>query len=192
MADIPAPLTYGTIVGYFSQILPDANIGSNPAPDYSPLQGNVRITPTVPIVRVIGVTPPRFMTLGPIDCTIDSTGELRGPDGEAGVAVLATNSSGTQPAGIQYIAAFTLNNGVKIPNMTFNVMSGEVVNLATAATFAQPAVVTVVSDQSRVAAEFAATRAETAAATVAQKVLVLANGVAVPPTTPAGTAIVRY
>lgn len=158
MADMPAPLQSAKIVAYFSSILPDADVGDSP-PDVVPIIGTVVIVPnlTPKIIRGIGTTPHRIMTMTQFSCTINSSGEMYGPDGEPGVNVLASNSAGVSPT-FQYRATIVLN-GISAADqplpILFNANAGTTTNLADVVSVNQPAIQTVVTEDSRIAAEAA-------------------------------------
>lgn len=129
MADIPAPLTYATIVGRFISILADSSDVGN-APDIVNLSGSVTITPTVRRIH-INSTPPMSAIAQTIVAQVVN-GELLGPDGSNPLRILATDSPGINPSAFQYTASFALEGVAAQPlTVTFNAPGGTEVDLTT-------------------------------------------------------------
>lgn len=172
MPDIPAPLTYGTVVGHFTSILWDtADTGS--APDISDLSGTVTISPNVRVFRILGAT--NYIAIQQNIVAKIVAGVLLAPDGVTPLRIIASDSPGITPSPVQYVAQFALDNASAQPgNLVFQVPSNGTVDLATIVSLAPAsAVQTIVSDDTRIAAEAAAAQAQTALATLQQ---MIANG----------------
>lgn len=159
MADIPAPLTYGTVIGRFISILADSSDTGN-APDVVPLTGTVTIAPLMRTFRITSGTP-QIAIASNIEARVVA-GQLLGPDGVTPLRILASDTPGITPSPLQYSAQFALNDVSAQPGtIIFTVPSGGTVDLGTLVSIPAVAPVqTVVSDASRIAAEAAAERAE--------------------------------
>jgi hypothetical protein len=133
MADIPAPLTYGTVTGHFISILADtADVGNYP--DILGITGSVTITPTIKSFHISGY----LVAYETITATIVG-GELRAPDGITPLRILATDSPGLSPSPFQYVARFALNNvTVQPPPVTFSLPGGSTVDLSSLISSADP------------------------------------------------------
>lgn len=169
MADIPSPLTWGTIVGNFGALNADSS-DAGLVPDLDPVGGQVTITPRVPLVKILDPAVPMIAVNKTISCTIVN-GVLIGPDGSPGVRVVATDSPGIEPYPLQWDVRITITGATsQPPPMTINVPGGQTVNLAVVIpTAPSPPIVTVVSEQTKLdaiaarnAAQLAETNAETA------------------------------
>lgn len=164
MADIPVPLTYGKIKWDVAAISGDsADIGE--APDVYTVSGTVQLIPSFVLANGVGVDPPKSFVIRAMSCSIQN-GVLLGQDGGPDVSALAFDSPGLTPSYLQWIVNITLNEvGIVIPPFRINVLAGDTINLANYVPVdVVNAVVKVVSDETRVAAEAAAAEATTAAA----------------------------
>ena len=157
MADIPSPLTYGTVTGRFISILADS-ADPGEAPDAVPLEGTVTITPNVRLFKLADGS----VAVAQAIVARVVAGELRGPDGVTPLRVLATDSPGISPSPVQYNAQIALIGVTAQPApITFEVPSNGTVDLGTISSVpAAPPVQTIVSDETRIAAEAAAADAE--------------------------------
>lgn len=192
MANIPAPLTYGTVVGMFASVLGDsADTGAEPDVVY--LAGAITFTPAVAVAVAAEASPPLTLVRQAIICTVVA-GVLTGPDGQPGVHLLASDSPGVTPTGVLWRAAFALEGvASQPPAFSFELPGGSTLDLATLVPVAAQSGVTVqVSEASRLAAEAAAEAAQ-AAAQLAQlhAPLVLGPTDPIPGATPAGTLVFR-
>lgn len=162
MPDIPAPLTYGTVVGHFTSILWDTADAGN-APDISDLSGTVTISPNVRVFRILG--PTNYIAIQQNIVAKIVAGVLLAPDGVTPLRIIASDSPGITPSPVQYVAQFALDNASAQPgNLVFQVPSNGTVDLATIVSLAPAsAVQTIVSDDTRIAAEAAAAQAQAAA-----------------------------
>jgi hypothetical protein len=158
-----APLSYGTLVLLAAGVGADS-VDEDDSPDLAGLNGVVILKPTVDLWRQESEGQFRILAAQTLRCRLVD-GVLLGPDGETAVRILATDSSGLSPSTFQWTATFTLENvATQPPPVTFNLPAGTEVDLATVVSVSvQPGVVTVVSEQTRIAAEAAADRAEAAA-----------------------------
>jgi len=169
VADIPSPLTWGTIVGNFGALNADTN-DPGQVPDLDLVGGQVTITPRLPLVKILDTAVPMIAINKTIQCTIVN-GVLIGPDGQPGVRVVASDSPGIEPFPLQWEVRITINGATTQPApMVINVPGGQIVNLAVVIPVSPaPPTVTVVSEQSKMdaiaarnAAQLAETNAETA------------------------------
>lgn len=199
MAALPSPVTYGTVRGRFVTAVADTTADVDLDPDSTPVVGRVEFTPSVPSILVPGGGTPTTVLAAPISVDLD-------PDGAFEIRLVATDNPLAQPAGWTYTVTFAFD-AVAYEGFSLNVPAGATVDLTLAAPApSSPGTVTVVNEQTRLAAEAAAERAETAAAAaeavdVAAEVaaylaahppfLLLNPGDPMPGATPAGTVIVR-
>lgn len=150
MADIPSPMTWGTIRGNFGAMNadgPDAGL----APDLEPVQGTVTLTPRLPLVKIYSI--PMIAVAKTIQCRIID-GRLIGPDNNPDVRVVASDSPGIEPSPLQWDVRINILGATQQPApMTINVPSGGVVDLALVVP-SPPAVpvVTVVTEETKVQA----------------------------------------
>lgn len=167
MTDIPSPLTYATITGRFVSIMADSNDDGS-APDLVTMSGTVTITPSIRRIHIIGADDGSGSEIA-IAQTINATvvnGQLLGPDGVSALNILATDSPGINPTAFQYTASFSLTGAAVQPaTITFNAPGGTVVDLSSVIPAdSAPAVQTVVSDATRIAAQASADAAAASAA----------------------------
>lgn len=163
MADIPYPMTWGTIKGSFGAITADSS-DAGLVPDLETVQGSVTITPRIPLVKIYDPEDPMIAIAKVIQCRIIE-GKLIGPDGMAEVRVVASDSPGIEPTPLQYDVRMTITGATQQPApITIDVPTGGVVDLALVVP-ANPTVpiVTVVSEETKVAAMAAAREAKDAA-----------------------------
>jgi hypothetical protein len=154
-------LSSGTIVFEAVGVLADGD-DADLTPDLELLTGVVMLTPNVGIWRQIGTdSSMRIVAARPLVCQLVN-GKLVAPDGKTVLRVLATDAPNLQPSSFQWVATFQLSGISTQPApVTFNLPAGTTVNLASVLNVgAQPNVVTVVSEQSRLDAIAAANRAE--------------------------------
>lgn len=175
LPDLPAPLAFGTVVGTFISVLADSSDSGN-SPDATYLSGTVSITPTVRTFRITGDTP-RTVVTQVINAQVVN-GQLLGPDGVTPLRIMASESPNISPARVQYTAKFALKGVAAQPDsVTFDVPANGTIDLSTVIPMPPAApIVTVVSEESRIAAEAARDAAIAAAAEAS-------NG----PLTPLGT-----
>lgn len=151
MANIPSPLTYGTLVAFFIKPYADsADAGSEP--DLLPVTGSIILTPVVGLMRG-AASSPKFIALSvPIECPIIdgylcSPGSTTSDIVNQGVRVIATDSAGLNPSPVQYIVSFNLDD---VPNqppaLTIDIPAGTTTDLSTVIPSETPGVVTVVSE----------------------------------------------
>lgn len=128
MANIPSPLTYGTIVGHFASIVGDtADAGVEP--DFVPLSGTVTIAPVVRVARIAGAT--SYLTVQQDIVGKIVNGVLLGPDGVGPLTVLASDSPGISPSPMQYTATYQLTGVSAQPApLTFSVPSNDSIDLS--------------------------------------------------------------
>lgn len=153
---LPTPITYGTVTGRFVQAIldgPDADDN----PDSQPISGTVTFTPSVPAVLVGAGTVPTTVLGAPIAVTLDA-------DGSFTAKLVATDNPDTRPTGWTYEAKFTFDS-TSYKAFSLSVPAGSITDLTLAApTPSTPGTVTIVNEQTRLAAEAAADRSEGAAA----------------------------
>lgn len=145
MADIPAPLTYGTITGRFISFGADsADAGA--APDIASLNGTVTIVPNVRVARVAASNGLNYIGIQTDITAKIVNGILYGPDGLTALTVLATDTPGLDTENMQYTASFQLQGVAAQPDpITFPLPGGTEVDLATVLNLPPtPAVQTVV------------------------------------------------
>ncbi len=163
MADIPAGLTYGTVVGLFNAVVADG-VDEGLLPDMEDLNGEILLTPTARIVRVGGALTPRTLIAKEVTVKVEG-GKLIGPDNQAGVRLLASDSPNISPTNFAWHVVFTLNNvPVQPPEFDFYLPGGSTIDLGAVMPTTQPGVVQITTEATRIAAELAATRAEAARA----------------------------
>lgn len=165
MADIPSPMTWGTITGNFGALYADGpDVGV--VPDLQTVSGTVTVTPRLSLVKILSI--PMIAVAKTIQCQIVE-GVLIGPDGTPGVRVVASDSPGIEPSPLQWEIRIQITGATTQPAPSvINVPTGAIVDLA----LALPAqttvpVIEIVSVQTRLAAE-AARDAAVAAAEAAQ------------------------
>jgi hypothetical protein len=128
MADAPAPLTYGTVVGHFISLLGDS-IDAGSAPDVLYRNGTVTISTNVKTLRISGDV--NYLAAQEDIVAQIVNGELLAPDGLTPLRLLATDSPGVSPTPFQYTAQFSLT-GVKVQPapVTFSLPGGSTVDLS--------------------------------------------------------------
>lgn len=170
MTDIPSPLTYATITGKFVSIMADSNDDGS-APDLTNLSGTVTIVPSVRRIHIIGADDGTGSEIAIAQTVTGQVvdGQLLGPDGVTPLRILATDSPGINPISFQYTASFSLTGAAAQPGtITFNALGGTVVDLTSVIPAdSSPAIQTVVSEASRIAAAASATAAAASAAAAA-------------------------
>lgn len=94
---LPANVTYGKIVGrYLLAVADTADVDLNP--DAVPASGTVTFTPGPTKLLITPSTPHTTIVPLPVVCTFDpTTGDLLGPNGLAGVWLVATDNPDTVP-----------------------------------------------------------------------------------------------
>jgi hypothetical protein len=136
MADVPAEVGAGRIVGFFVSDIADGPDPGN-RPDEVPLQGTITIMSTQPVVRYPGITKPRTAVAGRHVCPIID-GDIYPPGTTRdnlpptpGVWVPATEQPHAEPNRAQYKAIVKLEGVEQQPVLpTFDVPNGDTVDLA--------------------------------------------------------------
>lgn len=169
MADLPLPLTYGTVTGFAGFPLADS---SDPGdrPDWETASGTVTFKPDVNVMRLSPTgEPTRFALAKLIVCRLVN-GALVAPDGATTVRLLATNSPGLNPVTFNWIATIAVQGAaINPPPLLFQLPSGTTVNLADIVSLSpQTNVVEVVTEQTRIAAQAAAAAAAASAELAAE------------------------
>lgn len=177
MADVPSPLTYGTVVGRFVHLWGDTS-DAGLTPDEIPATGYVTFMPKAEVVRGPISAPPFVGVKREIKCPVlngwlcqpGSTADVGVDPAEEirGVRLVASDSPGIQPSPMQYDVTFYINNAtVQPPDITIEVPADGSLDLATVVPSSTPGVVTVVLEDVRYAAEAAAEAAALSAAAAA-------------------------
>jgi hypothetical protein len=132
MADIPSPLTYGTIIGHYVSFLADsADAGF--APDMDTLNGSVTITSNLRVAQVAATGTNYLAVQKPIVAKIVN-GVLYAPDGTSALRVLASDSPGLASTPFQYTATYQISGVAQQPlPVTFSVPTEGTVDLAVVA-----------------------------------------------------------
>lgn len=124
MANLPSPLSYGTVVGTFVQAVADsADPDTNP--DALPMIGTVEFTPSVAAILVPTATPPTTVLPQKITKVLDSSGHFQ-------VTLLATDDPDMQPTGWTYSVRFVFT-GVIYQAFNIAVPGGQTIDLTLAA-----------------------------------------------------------
>lgn len=163
MADIPSPMTWGTVRGNFGALNADSS-DAGLAPDLDVVQGTVTLTPRVPLVKILNPLNPMIAIAKTVNCSIIN-GVLIGPDGSPDVRVVASDSPGFEPAPLQWDVRIQITGAsVQPAPMIIDVPGGKVVDLALVVP-SPPAipVVTVVTEETKIAAMVAASEAQASA-----------------------------
>ena len=160
---LPSNVQYGKVIGTFINAVADAPEDPDELPDAEAPEGFITFVPRVTrILNDDGVKP---VTILPKPVKADLLeGLLVDSTNREGITLVANkNTTGQNPVEWQYDVQYNIN-GVTLPSFPLSIEPGEVVDLALVAPLpAGPAIVQVVSDESRIAAEAAADRAEAAA-----------------------------
>lgn len=172
MADVPAVVEYGKVVGYFTTAGADS-IDALTVPDEVPLTGYIDLIPNLDTIRFGGTTPARLVKIVPVRAMVYE-GKIYAPDADPsvdaeGVWLISTHQAAGSPDTVQWTAKFTLDViAVQPPDVVFEVPIEEgTVDLSQVMSAEpEPGLVKIVSNEDRAAAEEAADRAETAAAAV--------------------------
>lgn len=165
MTDVPTPVKYGRVTGYFTSFVADTD---NDVPDEVPLSGTVTLTPLTAVTRWPTTAPPRLAFPQRQVCPVVD-GTLCSPDTTTpDVWLVATDQPEGQPDRIQWKARFDLPSGGWVADVVFDVPADGVVDLALVATVPPaPGTIVVVSHQDAVgaaaSADAAAQSAEAAA-----------------------------
>lgn len=189
MADIPSPLTWGTVRGNFGALNADSS-DPGPVPDLDTVQGSVTLTPRLALVRILNPANPMIAIAKTVTCAI-TNGVLIGPDGLPDVRVVATDSPGFEPAPLQWDVRINIVGATLQPSpMTINVPGGGVVDLALVIPSPPVApIITVVSEETKFAAEAAAQVALDAAAQATAPTADMVNFVLSDPSSPASQTV---
>lgn len=163
MADIPSPLTWGTVRGNFGALNADSS-DTGLIPDLDPVQGTVTLTPRLPLIKILNPLNPMIAIAKTVVCTI-TNGVLVGPDGSPDVRVVATDSPGFEPSPLQWDVRIQITGATVQPApMIIDVPGGKVVDLALIVPSPPAvAVVTVITEESKLAAQAAAVTAVSSA-----------------------------
>lgn len=199
MADIPPPLQWGTVeVFAYSPFADSADVGDSP--DLIGLNGTVYIRPLVDRWKVVdSMGRSLLFTARTVNCRLIN-GIIYAPD-EAEllpVRLLASRTAGLSGGldAVQYTATITSDVGETITIPRFEIPVDGTVNLADKLDYNVGAVLTVISEQTRIEAEAAQAAAEVArdaaeAAALNAAALILGVDDPVPGTTPPGRLILR-
>lgn len=163
MADIPSPLTWGTVRGNFGALNADSS-DAGLVPDLDVVQGTVTLTPRLSLVKILNPSNPMIAIAKTVQCVIKD-GVLIGPDGQPNVRVVASDSPGFEPSPLQWDVRIQINGAaMQPPPMIIDVPAGKVVDLALIVP-SPPAVpvVTVVTEETKIEAMIAAAEAQVSA-----------------------------
>lgn len=162
MADIPSPLTWGTVTGNFGALNADSTDPGD-VPDLDPVTGTVTLVPRIQLLKVYAATP-LIAVAKTVTCTIQN-GVLYGPDNNPGVQVVATDSPGIEPYPLQWEVRIAIEGAAVQPApMVIDVPGGQTVNLVSIVpSNPSPPYVTVVSEQTKLDAVAASLSAQSAA-----------------------------
>jgi hypothetical protein len=117
---LPANVSYGTITGRFLTAVADSPDDVDRNPEGLPATDlSIRFTPNlVPaVVRDASATPPTIFALSDVVATVGPTGDLIGPDGAAGVRLVASTGTALDPSGWTW--RVTLSS-LSFPAMSFS------------------------------------------------------------------------
>lgn len=182
MADVPAEVAYGEVVGHFVRFIADtADVGN--VPDEILMTGKITLTPLTPVIQFASTTPPRLAVIDPQTCFVQD-GDLYPPDKNSpGVFVVATDQPDGVPNTVQWRARFQFDNVTVQPaDVIFNVPAGGVVDLSAAVAIPPiPPTSVVVSTESEAAAAASAQAAAASAAAAEQWALSGNPGATGPP-----------
>lgn len=127
---LPDNINYTTVVGRFIRAVADtADAGKEP--DVSPAVGlSIVFQPSVDVVTDDAATPPVTIVIDPITCTTDAQGYLLGPDGTAGVMLIASADEDLRPHHWTWAATITGTNYRRVSS-TFMTEPGATIDLST-------------------------------------------------------------
>lgn len=127
---LPDNINYTTVVGRFIRAVADtADAGKEP--DVSPAVGlSIVFQPSVDVVTDDAATPPVTIVIDPITCTTDAQGYLLGPDGTAGVMLIASADEDLRPHHWTWSATITGTNYRRVSS-TFMTEPGATIDLST-------------------------------------------------------------
>lgn len=159
---LPTNVQYGRVIGTYINAVADGS-DADENPDAEAATGAITFTPRVTrIVNNDGVKP---VTILPKPIRADlKNGEIVDSQDRVGITLVANkNTTGQNPVEWQYDVQYQIN-GATLPSFPLSIEPGEEVDLSVVSPLpADPGIVQVVSDASRIAAEAAAERAELAA-----------------------------
>jgi hypothetical protein len=97
MTILPSNVSYGTVVGRYLIAYQDG-IDADVYPDGIPCTGKIYFTPSVESLRNTTSSPtPVTIIPRPVVCELNADGYLTGPDGNAGVGLIATDDTDNDP-----------------------------------------------------------------------------------------------
>lgn len=131
---LPSNVTYGTVVGRFLIATADSpdDVDRDPqgvaATDLK-ITFSPNLSPAV--ARDPSASPPTFFALADVPATIGSDGTLLGPDGAAGVKLVASTNAALEPSGWTWSVRMI---GTGYPTITFSFLldGGQTLDLGTA------------------------------------------------------------
>jgi len=200
VADLEAAILTGTVTGYFYIGDPDSpDIGSQA--DLGLINGVVHIKPTLtpPYVRTSsGLLYLRGGDLQVINSVLHGPKPLDGSTTPAavGATLIATDQAELNPSNFQWVATFDFGLSPNPPQVAFSLPANTTVNLSLQYNppASTPAIQVVVSEQTRIDAEQAASDAAASAAaaqSAGRNFLVLGPTDPIPANTPHNTVIFR-
>ena len=131
---LPSNLSYGTVTGRFLIAYADG-IDLDDYPDGIAASGSIFFTSSPNSIKNATATPaPVTIIPTVIECSLNNEGYLTGPDGTAGVRLLATDDTDGSPTDWYWTVSYQLfdPSGVptrRIPTHTIQVPSGATVDL---------------------------------------------------------------
>ena len=167
MVDVPAPVLWGTVTGRLIHLWADLG-DEGDTPDALLATGTVTFTPVAAVVRGVETSPKFIGIKKEIVCPVvegwlcrPGTPTTGTPPEEAkGIRLVASDSPGIQPSRLQWQVTFKINGAVvQPPSVPIEVFSGQVLDLSEVVPSDTPGVITVVTEETRLAAEAAATSA---------------------------------
>lgn len=128
MANLPSKVSYGTVTGTFiSAEIDSADADQNPDAVY--IGGKVTFKPSA--ASIIDAYDKAIILPKPIVATIDvADGVLKGPDGTAGINLIATDSTYLNPVDFTWNASFTFDDGSSLAGFNFQLATGQTLDLS--------------------------------------------------------------
>src|SRR4051812_47281018 len=102
LAPLPTNVSFGTVTGRFLTAVADTPEDAGRDPDGNAATDlTIRFSPDLSpaVVRDASASPPTVFALSDVIATVGSTGELLGPDGQAGIRLVASTNSSLEPSG---------------------------------------------------------------------------------------------
>lgn len=133
---LPTNVGYGTITGQFLVAYGDGSDSPDQNPDGVPAKGKIFFTASP--TKLLDITAsPNAVTILPavVECTLDASGYLTGPDGNAGVRLVATDDTDLNPVNWTWQVDFRITDPYDVPipvaSFSLGLPQGTTVDLTT-------------------------------------------------------------